>query len=130
MNSSSFFFRVQALPLEWALLHNRRHPILPDHQRRVWLAIASDHWLWVIYLYKLGWPVPDYSTICRRQKTLTVDISYPPRRGGLHLLVDSTGVKMLGEGEWKTKKHGAEYRRQWRKVHLGIDSEYLGDTGH
>ena len=81
MNSSSFFFRVQALPLEWALLHNRRHPILPDHQRRVWLAIASDHWLWVIYLYKLGWPVPDYSTICRRQKTLTVDISHRPRRG-------------------------------------------------
>ena len=30
---------------------------------------------------------------------------------------------MLGEGEWKTKKHGAEYRRQWRKVHLGIDAE-------
>jgi hypothetical protein len=35
-----------------------------------------------------------------------------------HLLVDSTGVKMLGEGEWKTKKHGADYRRQWRKVPL------------
>jgi hypothetical protein len=43
----------------------------------------------------------------------------------LHLLVDSTGVKMLGEGEWKTKKHGADYRRQWRKVHLAIDAETL-----
>jgi len=79
----------------------------------------------LIDLAELDWPVPDYSTISRRQKTLTVDISYRPRRGGLHLLVDSTGVKMLGEGEWKTKKHGAEYRRQWRKVHLGIDAETL-----
>ena len=39
--------------------------------------------------------------------------------------MDSTGIKMLGEGEWKTKKHGAEYRRQWRKVHLGIDASTL-----
>ncbi|EKU83642.1 hypothetical protein HMPREF9710_00821 [Massilia timonae CCUG 45783] len=43
----------------------------------------------------------------------------------MHLLVDSTGIKMLGEGEWKTKKHGADYRRQWRKVHLGIDAATL-----
>jgi len=40
----------------------------------------------------------------------------------LHLLVDSTGIKMLGEDEWTTKKHGTDYRRQWRKVHLGIDA--------
>jgi hypothetical protein len=39
--------------------------------------------------------------------------------------VDRTGIKMLGEGEWKTKKHGADYRRQWRKVHLGIDATTL-----
>ena len=40
-------------------------------------------------------------------------------------LVDSTGIKMMGEGEWKTRKHGASYRRQWRKVHIGIDAETL-----
>ena len=40
-------------------------------------------------------------------------------------LVDSTGVKNLGEGEWKTKKHRAEYRRQWRKVHPGIDAQAM-----
>jgi hypothetical protein len=51
--------------------------------------------------------------------------SLPEKPGALHLLVDSTGIKMLGEGEWKTKKHGAEYRRQWRKVHLGIDAQTL-----
>ncbi len=73
----------------------------------------------------LDWPTPDYSTLCRRQQHLQVCISYRANPNGLHLLVDSTGVKMLGEGEWKTKKHGAEYRRQWRKVHLGIDAETL-----
>ena len=43
----------------------------------------------------------------------------------LHLLVDSTGLKFLGEGEWKRKKHQPEYRRQWRKLHIGIDTETL-----
>ena len=40
-------------------------------------------------------------------------------------MVDSTGIKCLGEGEWKCKKHGAEYRRQWRKLHIGIDAQTL-----
>jgi hypothetical protein len=70
----------------------------------------------------LDWPVPDYTTLCRRQKTLEVALGGRTSSGGLHLLVDSTGIKMMGEGEWKTRKHGASYRRQWRKVHLGIDA--------
>ena len=41
------------------------------------------------------------------------------------MLADSTGIKFLGEGEWKTKKHGAERRRQWCKVHLGIDADTM-----
>jgi hypothetical protein len=70
--------------------------------------------------------LPNFSTLSRRQKTLDVGISCTASKGaGLHLLVDSTGIKFLGEGEWKRKKHGAEYRRQWRKVHLGIDAETL-----
>ena len=73
----------------------------------------------------LDWPVPDFSTVSRRQKTLNVVIPYRPGDGELHLLVDSTGIKMLGEGEWKRKKHGADYRRQWRKVHIGIDAQTL-----
>ena len=71
------------------------------------------------------WPVPDYTTLCRRQKTLPVALGGRPSSSGLHLLVDSTGIKMMGEGEWKTRKHGASYRRQWRKVHIGIDVETL-----
>ena len=43
----------------------------------------------------------------------------------MHLLVDSTGLKICGEGEWKVKKHGAEYRQAWHKVHLAIDAETL-----
>ena len=73
----------------------------------------------------LDWPVPDFSTVSRRQKSLNVSIPYRPSSEGLHLLVDSTGIKMLGEGEWKRKKHGADYRRQWRKVHIGVDAQTL-----
>ncbi len=69
--------------------------------------------------------MPDFSTVSRRQAKLQVQLNYRPRPDGLHLLVDSTGIKFLGEGEWKRKKHGAEYRRQWRKVHLGIDAQTL-----
>ena len=79
----------------------------------------------LLRLAGLDWPVPDYSTVCRRQKTLQAQITYRPSAEPLQLLVDSTGVKFLGEGEWKRKKHGAEYRREWRKVHLGIDAQTL-----
>lgn len=79
----------------------------------------------LIKLAGLDWPVPDYTTLCRRQKTLKVELGGRPSSGGLCLLVDSTGIKMTGEGEWKMRKHGASYRRQWRKVHLGIDAATL-----
>lgn len=71
----------------------------------------------------LDWPAPDYTTLCRRQKSLSVDLGARASAGGLHLLVDSTGIKMIGEGEWKARKYGVSYRRQWRKVHIGIDAE-------
>ncbi len=79
----------------------------------------------LLKLAGLDWQVPDFSTVCRRQKRLVVEIPARVNPAGLHLLVDSTGIKIMGEGEWKTKKHGAEYRRQWRKVHLGIDADTL-----
>ena len=66
-----------------------------------------------------------YSTLCRRQKHIDIAISYRKSSDGLHLLVDSTGLKFLGEGEWKRKKNGPEYRHQWRKLHIGIDAETL-----
>lgn len=79
----------------------------------------------LLRLAGLDWRVPDFSTLCRRQKDLSVKLPYRPSTTALDLLVDSTGIKFLGEGEWKCKKHGAEYRRQWRKVHLAIDARTL-----
>jgi hypothetical protein len=86
-------------------------------------ALGMVHSL--LRLAMLDWPVPDFSTVCRRQKTLQVKLSYQRTKTPLQLLVDSTGIKFLGEGEWKRKKHGAECRRDWRKVHLGIDAQTL-----
>ena len=68
------------------------------------------------------WPVPHYSTLSRRQQALRVVIPYRPRGEPLHLVVDSTGLKVLGEGEWKVRRHGADRRRIWRKVHLAVDA--------
>ncbi|EXF56594.1 transposase DDE domain protein [Acinetobacter sp. 1294596] len=79
----------------------------------------------LIKLCGLSWTAPDYSTLCRRQKHIDIAISYQKNSDGLHLLVDSTGLKFLGEGEWKRRKHGLEYHRQWRKLHIGIDAETL-----
>src|SRR5919112_1292691 len=76
-------------------------------------------------LAKLSWPVPDFSTLCRRQNDLTVTIPYRQSSGALHLLIDSTGLKAMGEGEWSTRKHGASRPRQWAKIHLGIEAETL-----
>ena len=69
--------------------------------------------------------MPDFSTLCRRQKTLAVQLPYRGSSGPLHLLVDSTGIKVRGEGEWHARKHGGARRRVWRKVHLAVDESTL-----
>ena len=69
----------------------------------------------------LDWPVPDTSTLCRRQKTVSIQVPFRRAGGPLHLLADSTGVKVRGEGEWQVRQHGPGRRRQWRKVHLPMD---------
>lgn len=65
--------------------------------------------------------VPDHSTVSRQKSTLTVRLPVVPRAGAVHLVVDSTGIKVYGEGEWKTSQHGISKSRTWRKLHLGID---------
>ena len=62
--------------------------------------------------------MPDFSTLSRRQRTLKVNIPYRGSDGPLHLLVDSTGIKVEGEGEWNARKHGGAKRRVWRKIHI------------
>jgi len=79
----------------------------------------------LLRLIGLDWKVPDFSTLCRRQKALKVNIPYRGSQGPLHLLVDSTGIKVAGEGEWNARKHGGPKRRIWRKIHIGIDEHTL-----
>ncbi|MEQ5871818.1 IS5 family transposase [Sagittula sp. NFXS13] len=79
----------------------------------------------LLRLTELDWKVPDFSTLCRRQKTLNVAIPYRGGTGPLHLLIEATGVKAEGEGEWNARKHGGPKKRLWRKLHLGMDEETL-----
>ena len=67
--------------------------------------------------------VPDHSTLSRRAKTLEVPKPCPSSRGPAHLLVDSTGLRLGGPGEWLTEKYGTQRRRSWRKLHIGVDAE-------
>lgn len=79
----------------------------------------------LLRLVGLDWSVPDVSTLSRRQKVLAVNIPYRGSKGPLHLLIDSTGIEVEGEGEWPARKHGGPKRRVWRKIHLGIDEQTL-----
>jgi len=68
--------------------------------------------------------VPGYTQICRRQAGLKVPLGVSERlKNGeaIHLVVDSSGLKVYGECEWKVRKHGWGKRRTWRKIHLGVD---------
>jgi transposase len=92
----------------------------------------------LLQLTGLDWDVPDFSTICRRLKTLSANIPYRGAKGPLHLLirfhglqanhcwaVDSTGIKVEGDGEWNARKHGGPKRCVWRKIYIGIDEQTL-----
>src|SRR3954468_23713305 len=87
----------------------------------------------VIGLLGLDLAVPDHSTLCRRAETLEGPRPKPRGAGAgggagrdpgpMHRLVDSTGLKLIGAGEWLIEKHGTKRRRSWRKMHLGVDAE-------
>jgi hypothetical protein len=79
----------------------------------------------LLRLIGLDWTVPTFSTLSRRQKTLKVNIPFRGSQGPLHLSIDSTGIKVEGEGEWNARKHGGTKRRVWRKIHIGIDEQTL-----
>ena len=80
----------------------------------------------VIGLLGLSLRVPDHTTLSRRAETL--DVPQPRSIGAgadgepMHLLVDSTGLKLCGKGEWLFEKHGTATRRSWRTLHLGVDA--------
>lgn len=77
----------------------------------------------VIALMELDIEVPDYSSLAKRAGKLSIDLNIVRRGGPIDLVVDSTGLKVFGEGEWKVRQHGVGKRRTWRKLHLAINSK-------
>jgi len=75
----------------------------------------------IVELMKLTLPIPDYSTVSRRQGVLSVRSSLTPQRSPRHIVIDATGLKVYGAGEWRVYKHRVSRRRTWRKLHLGVD---------
>lgn len=77
-------------------------------------------------LMGLNLEVPDYSLLCKRQRSLEVKLPKKSLPAGekLNILVDSTGLKIFGEGEWKVRQHGTMKKRLWRKLHIALN----GDT--
>lgn len=73
-------------------------------------------------LLKLKVISPSYTQLCRRQKQLQIKLQHRVK-GPIHVVVDATGLKIFGEGEWKVRQHGYSKHRMWRKLHVGIDVE-------
>lgn len=77
----------------------------------------------LMQLMGLALPIPDHTQMSRRAKTLQVSIPRRAHPEPLHVVVDSTGLKVFGEGEWKVRQHGVGKRRTWRKIHLAVDAQ-------
>ena len=77
----------------------------------------------VVRLMEVDLPVPAYSTVCRRQAGVEPRLQAAPARQPRHVVIDTTGLKVFGAGEWYVRKHGMEKsrRRTWRKLHLCVD---------
>ena len=77
---------------------------------------------WMFRLMQLDLPVPDYTSLCKRAAALELSFDLKKKKGKIDVIVDSTGLKVYGEGEWKMRTHGKSKRRTWRKLHLMIDA--------
>ena len=74
------------------------------------------------HMLSIDAPVPSYSQLSRRAKALNINLHRVfQNKGAIDVAIDSTGLKIYGEGEWKVRKHGADKRRTWRKLHLAVD---------
>lgn len=77
----------------------------------------------IFTLMKLPLRCPDCSCVSRRARSVNIPFKTPTRGEIAHQVIDSTGLKVFGEGEWKVKKYGQEKRRIWRKLHLAVDAD-------
>jgi len=75
----------------------------------------------VLTVMRAGLDAPDHTTLSRRSQRLNVGMQVVPANGPVHLIVDSTGLSIVGEGEWAAAKHGGRGTRGWKKLHLGVD---------
>jgi hypothetical protein len=75
----------------------------------------------VLSLMALDLEAPDHTTISRRSQQVDVDLRLAATKSRLYLVVDSTGLSIVGEGEWAAVKHGGRGKRAWKKLHLGVD---------
>ncbi|MFT4542821.1 MAG: hypothetical protein ACI835_005290 [Planctomycetota bacterium] len=69
----------------------------------------------------LSLEAPDHTTLSRRSTELDVKLEPVTSKRGVHLIIDSTGLSIVGEGEWAAAKHGHRGKRGWRKLHIGVD---------
>ena len=72
-------------------------------------------------MMRLDLSVPDETTLSRRSQHLRRRLRLVPPGEGLHLVLDSTGLSIVGAGEWVAATHGGRGRRGWRKLHRGVD---------
>ena len=82
----------------------------------------AEGFLYALFgMMRLDLSAPDYTTLSRRSRHVTRRLRLVPTDEGIHLVLDSTGLSIVGEGEWAAATHGGRGRRGWRKLHLGID---------
>jgi hypothetical protein len=75
----------------------------------------------ILNLLQANVTVPDYTLLCKRSVDLGVEWSVSQSNEPKHIVIDSTGLKVYGEGEWKVRQHGYSKRRTWRKLHLSVN---------
>ena len=90
---------------------------------RLSLRAAQGYVSSVLSLMRIDLPVPNYSTICRRQGSLTVPNFALSKSWPRHIVIDATGLRVYGAGEWHVQKHRGARQRSWHKLHLGVDEQ-------
>jgi len=90
---------------------------------RLTLRAAEGMLKSLVQLAKLSVDVPDYSTLSRRGKTIKINLGVKATLKPRHVLIDSTGIQVVGEGQWKMLRHGESRHQVWRKLHIAMDAE-------
>jgi hypothetical protein len=79
----------------------------------------------IISMMGVDLEAPDHTTLSRRSQHLNIQLARVSTKQSIHLIVDSTGLSIVGEGEWAAAKYGGRGKRAWKKLHIGIDESGL-----